>query len=72
MQPSHVIYKKSVLKNFSKFTRKHLCQGFFFNKVACLAQVFSCEFCEIFKETFFIEHLRATASKTQWFVVASI
>ena len=27
-----------------------------------LAQVFSCEFCEIFKNTFFTEHLLATAS----------
>ena len=26
--------KKGVLRNFAKFTRKHLCQGFFFNKVA--------------------------------------
>ena len=27
-----------------------------------LAQVFSCEFCKISKNTFFIEHLRVTAS----------
>ena len=26
------------------------------------AQVFSCEFCEIFKNTFFTEHPRTTAS----------
>ena len=32
--------KKGVLKNFAKFTGKHLCQT--------LAQVFSCELCEIF------------------------
>ena len=32
-------------------------------KKETLAQVFSCEFCEIFKNTFFIEHLRTTASK---------
>ena len=25
--------KKAVLKNFVKFTRKHLCQSLFFNKV---------------------------------------
>ena len=25
--------------------------------------MFSCEFCEIFKNTFFTEHLRATASE---------
>ena len=30
-QPSEAFYKKSVLKNFAKFTRKHLCQGLFYN-----------------------------------------
>ena len=29
-----VFYKKDVLKNFAKFTRKHLCLSLFFNKVA--------------------------------------
>ena len=52
---------KGVLWNFSKFTGKHLRQSLFFNKVAGLwpatllkkrlSQVFSCEFCEIFKNT---------------------
>ena len=44
-----------VLRNFTKFTGKHLCQSLFFNKVAAqtLAQVFSCEFCEIFKNILF-------------------
>ena len=28
--------KKGVLRNFTKFTEKHLCQGLFFNKVAGL------------------------------------
>ena len=64
--------KKGVLRNFAKFTGKHLCQSLFFNQVAggtcnlikkeTLAQVFSCEFCEIFKNTFFTEHVWATAS----------
>ena len=45
-----VLYKKVVLRNFTKFTGKYLCQSFFFNKVA---QVFSCEFCQIFKNGFF-------------------
>ena len=31
-------------------------------KKETLAQESSCEFCEIFKNTFFTEHLRATAS----------
>ena len=48
--------KKGVLRNFTKLTGKHLCQGLFFNKVAglglTLAQVFSCEFCEISMNTF--------------------
>ena len=46
----NVFCKKGVLRNFAKFTGKHLCQSLFFNKVAglrTLAQVLSCEFCEI-------------------------
>ena len=35
-QPPDVLYKKSVLKNFSKLTGKHLCQSLFFNKVVGL------------------------------------
>ena len=53
--------KKGVLRNFTKFTGKHLCQSFSFNKAAgpeacnfikkeTLAQVLSCEFCEISKK----------------------
>ena len=53
--------KKDVLRNFAKFTGKHLCQSLFFKKET-LAQVFSCEFCEISKNTFFTEHLWTTAS----------
>ena len=57
-----VFYKKGVLRNFAKFAKKLLCKSLFFNKVvggACnfikketLTQVFSCEFCEISKNTF--------------------
>ena len=53
--------KKGFLRNFAKFTGKHLCQRLFFNKVPGLrpmAQVFFCEFCERSKNTFFTEHLR--------------
>ena len=60
--------KMCVLKNFVKFTGKKLCQSPFFNKVAGLRpvtllkkrlwQMFSCEFREIFRNTFFTEHLR--------------
>ena len=44
--------KKSVVKNFAKFTGKHLHQSHFIKKET-LAQVFSCEFYKIFKNTFF-------------------
>ena len=64
---------KNVLRNFAKFTGKHLCQSRFFNKVAglrpatllkkeALAQVFSWEVCKISKNTFYTEHHWATAS----------
>ena len=63
--PPEVFYKKYVFKNFAKFTGKQLWQSLFFNKVAgeeeTLMEVFSCEFCEIFKNTLFTEHLRVTA-----------
>ena len=44
-----VFCAKDVLRNCAIFTGKHLCQSLFFDKVA---QVFSCEFCEISKNTF--------------------
>ena len=50
--------KKGALKNFAKFTGKHLCKSLFFNKEKMtLVQVFSSEFWEISKIPFFIEHL---------------
>ena len=52
---------KGVFGKFAKFTGKHLCQSLLFNKKQTLAQVFSCKFCEIFKKTFFTEHLWTTA-----------
>ena len=55
--------RKKVLKNFAKFTGKHLCQSLFF-KQETLAQSFSCEFCEISKNVFFTEQLLTTASDT--------
>ena len=67
-QPPEVFCKKGVLRNLTKFTGKHLCQNLFFPQ-ACnlikketLAQVFSCELCEIFEITFFTEHLWTIAS----------
>ena len=64
--------KKGVLRNFTKFTGKYLCQSLFFNKVAglrpatllknTLAKVFSCEFCEISNNTFFYRTAAVAAS----------
>ena len=65
---------KDILRNFVKFTGKHLSHSLFLNKVAGLrpatllkketvAQVFSCEFYEISKNTFFAEHLWTIASE---------
>ena len=65
--------RSSHLRNFTNFVGKHLCQSLFFNKIAdlrpatllkieSLAQVFSCEFCEISENTFFTENLQTTAS----------
>ena len=48
---SEVFYKKCVLRNFTKFTGKHLCQSLFFRKET-LAQVLSYEFCKISNNTF--------------------
>ena len=50
-----VFFKKGVLKNFPKFTgntcARAFCQQLYLKET--LAQVFSCEFCEIFRNTFF-------------------
>ena len=64
-QPPEVFCNKGALRNLRKFTEKHNWQSLFFNKVASLrlAQVFSCKFCEISKNTFLTEYLRAAASK---------
>ena len=63
-QPPDVFYKKVVLKNSAKFTGKHPYQSLFSNKTAGLKhfQMISYEFYEIFKKSFFTEHLRASAS----------
>ena len=47
-----VFCKKGILRDFAKFTGKHLCQSLFFNEES-LAQVLSCELCEISKNTVF-------------------
>ena len=49
--------RKGVLRNFPKFTGKHLC----FISKETLTQVFSCEFYKISSNTLFTEHLRTTS-----------
>ena len=64
-----VFCEKDVFKKFAKFTGKYLCQNLFFVtlqasvlKKETLAQVFSCEFCEIFKNIYFYRTPLVTAS----------
>ena len=64
-QPPNVFYKKGVLKNFEKFTGKHLHRSLFFNNTDVLILMFSCEFCEIFKNAFFTELLRVAAPEEE-------
>ena len=65
----------SIKKDFLKIlqnSQEDSCARFFFNKVAgkarnfikkeTLAKVWFCEICEIFKNTFFTEHLWVSAS----------
>ena len=60
-----MFFKKSVLNNFALFVGKYLCWSLFLIKLQPLGlqkQVFSCEYCEIFKNTF----LRNTSSGCFW------
>ena len=62
-----VLCENGVLKHLTRSTGKYLYQILFFNKAAgfktaillkreTLTQVFSCEFCEIFKNTFLLKN----------------
>ena len=59
-QPLEVFHKKMLLSEIPQ--NSQVCN---FIKKETMAQVFSCEFCEISKNAFFTEHLRATASVTR-------
>ena len=52
--PSERFIKKGAMRNFAEFTRKHLYRNPFL--------VFSCEFYEIYKNTFFAGQKPTTAS----------
>ena len=49
--------KKKVFLKISQNSQENPCA-----RVSFLAHVFPCEFCEMFKNTFFTEHLQTTAS----------
>ena len=67
--------RKAALKSYAEFTRKHPCWSFFSIKMQdgdawnfvkkTPTQILSCEICKIFKNTYFKEHLRTTASACQ-------
>ena len=69
-----VFCEKGVSKNFAKFTGKHLRQSLFLIKLQAwglqlywketLTQVFSCEFCELFNDTFF--HRTPPVAASEW------
>ena len=72
-QPPEVFCEKGVLRNFTKFTRKHLCQSLFFNKVAGLRHTtlvkkrlwhryFPVNLVKFLRTSFFTEHFWTTAS----------
>ena len=67
-----VFCEKGALRNFTKFTGKHLCQSLFFNKAAggacnfikeeTLAQVLFCEFAKFLRTPF----LQSTSGGCFW------
>ena len=54
--------RKVVIRNFEKFTRKHLCQSLFFDKVAGWHRCFPMNFAKFLRIPFFTKHLMATYS----------
>ena len=56
-----MLCKKAALKSFIIFTGKQLCWNLFREKETP-TQVTSCEYCEIYKDTYFEEHLPRAAS----------
>ena len=78
-----VFCKKCVLRNFAKFTKKKtICARVFFSiklqakannfiKKETLTQMFSCEFCKIFKNIFSDRTPPVVASERNWFYQSS-
>ena len=65
---SHRRYSvKKVFLEISQNSQENTCvrDSFLIKLQASLAQVFSCEFCEVSKNSFFTEHIWATASECE-------
>ena len=63
------------VKNFTKFTGKHLCQSLFLNKVAekeTLTQVFPCEFYKIFKNISLYSKPPVATSSISWLHIQNL
>ena len=63
-----MFFKNDFLENFANFIVKHVPESLFYSAWNFLgkgtpAQLFSYEFCEIFKNNFFTEHFGTTASE---------
>ena len=56
-----VLFKKQVIKSFTKLLRKELCYSLSSIKLRA-AKMFSYEICKMFNNSFFIEHLEITTS----------
>ena len=66
LQPPEVFCKNGVLKNLAIISGKHLCWSLFAGLQVCNfietpTLMFSCEYWEFFKNTYFEEHLRTAA-----------
>ena len=75
-----VFCKQGVLRNFAKFAGKHMCQSFFFNKVAALRSAnllkkrlgyrcFPVNFLQFIRTSFFVETSLAAASVKYNFIL---
>ena len=66
--PLVFFFKKGILRNFTIFTGKNLCWSLFLIKLPVWSpqetpiQMFSSKYCEIFKNSYFKEHLQTAAS----------
>ena len=53
---------KKLVLNISQYSQENICVGVSFYLKETLIQVFSCEYCVIFKKTYFEKQLRTTTS----------